>query len=156
MIEERREFQPQKFHYLPWDYVVLRSERFAEFLHKLEAAYARDPGFQAAIGNDLAQRGTTAANVRFVLEELAVTHIIRQKFVQLPTTLSTPHGWRLIAYAGPHLQSDVYLYQHQLLPTNADVPPSDQFARSLYNYVDRHLVDFKRIPRRPSQATIAA
>lgn len=156
MIEERREFMPQTFHYLPWDHVVLRSDRFAEFLHRLEAAYTRDPAFQAAITTDLGDRGTTAANVRFVLEELAVTHIIRQKAVPLPTTVSTPHGWRLICYAGPHLKSDLYVYQHQLLPTNAEIPASDPFARALYNYVDRHLVDFKRIPRRSSQSTIAA
>lgn len=156
MIDERREFTPQTFHYLPWDYIVLRADRFSEFLNRLETAYARDSGFRAVVAADLGERGTSDANVRFVLEELAVTHILRQKFVDLPHTISTPAGWRLIAYAGPHLQSDVYVYQQQLLPTNADISPSDQMARALYNYQDRVFVDFKRIARRSSAPRIAA
>jgi hypothetical protein len=150
MIEERREFTPQAFHFLPWDYVILNSDRFFDFLHRLETAYERDTGFQAAIAADLSERGESAANVRFVLEELVVTHIIRQRFVTLPTTLSNSAGWRLIAYAGHHLQSDVVVYQRQLLPHNAEISPSDQLARSLYNYQDRHLVDFKRYRRAPA------
>jgi hypothetical protein len=140
MIVQRREFQPPTFHYLPWDYVILRSDRFCEFMNKLEVAYARDAGFQAAIAADLGERGTTDANVRFLIEELVVTHLIRQKYVVLPTTMSTPGGWRLIAYAGPHMQSDVYVFQQQLLPHNAEISPSDQMARSIYNYEARHLV----------------
>lgn len=156
MIEERREFAPQSIHYLPWDYVILRADRFCEFLHRLESAYLRDPGFQAAIAADLVERGTTEANIRFVFEELTVTHLIRQRLVPLPTTLSTPSGWRLIAYAGTYLQSDVYLYQHQLLPNNAEIQPGDQMARSLYNYQDRCLIDFKRLGRRTPVPSVAA
>ena len=100
MIVQRREFTAQTFHYLPWDYLILRAERFPEFFNRLESAYARDAGFREVVAADLGERGTSAANVRFMLEELAVTHVLRQKFVELPHTISTPFGWRLIAYAG--------------------------------------------------------
>jgi hypothetical protein len=156
LIGQRRDFMPQAFHFLPWDYVILRSDRFCEFLQRLERAHETDPGFRAAVAADLAQRGTTTANVRFVLEELAVTHIIRQKYVVLPTTVATPNAWRLIAYAGSYLQSDLYMYQHQLLPINAEIAPSDAMARALYNYQDRVFIDFKRIPRRRQAPPIAA
>jgi hypothetical protein len=134
LVEERREFMPQAFHFVAWDHVILNADRFCEFLTRLERAHATNEGFRAAVATDLAERGCTDANVRFVLEELTVTHLIRQKLVPLPTTVSNAGGWRLIAYAGSYLQSDLYLYQHQLLPTNADIPPSDQMSRSLYNY----------------------
>ena len=160
LIEERREFTPQSFHFLPWDYVILNTDRFFDFLTKLETAYERDEGFRTAVTTDLIERGATAANVRFVLEELVVTHVLRQRYVPLPTTISNSAGWRLIAYAGSYLQSDVYVYQHQLLPLNAEIPQSDQLARSLYDYKARHLIDFKRLRRpavpRVSQPTLRA
>jgi|HubBroStandDraft_6_1064221.scaffolds.fasta_scaffold409475_2 hypothetical protein len=152
MIEERREFTPQAFHFLPWDYVILNSDRFADCFHRLERAYESDLGFRSSIDTDLAVRGPSCANVRFVLEELAVTHLIRQRFVSLPTTLSSSSGWRLIAYAGPHLDSDVYIYKNRLLPMNAEIGPSDQLSRSLYNYQAHQLIDYKRLPRQPSPA----
>jgi hypothetical protein len=151
LVEERREFMPQAFHFVAWDHVILNSDRFCEFLTRLERAYVSNEGFQRAVAADLCERGLNAANVRFVLEELTVTHLIRQKLVPLPTTVSTPGGWRLIAYAGTYLQSDLYLYQHQLLPANAEISPGDPMARSLYNYQERYLIDFKRIGKRPSQ-----
>jgi hypothetical protein len=72
LIKERREFTPQAFHFIPWDYLILNSERFSEFLTRLFRAYHTDQGFQQAIANDLSNRGTTEANIRFVLEELVV------------------------------------------------------------------------------------
>lgn len=142
-IDQRREFIPQAIHYLPWDYVILNSDKYFEFFTELQLAYKKKHEFRASVEFDLKDRGVTDANIKFVLEELAVTHLIRQNFVNFPATLSKPNGWKLIAYPGDSLTSDLYLYKNQLLPLNALTPNKGEYSRGLYNYEKDYLIDFK-------------
>lgn len=150
MVREKREFVPQAIQFLPWDYVILNSDRYFEFLSLLNRAYDLDPWFKQAIEKDLRDRGNTEANVRFVIEELVVTHLIRQNYISFPRTLSTEMGWKLIAYPGDYLQSDLYAYEKGLLPINVLNPNKKEYSRSLYNYSANHLVDLKTASTRLS------
>lgn len=140
IIEERYEFTPQAFHYYPWDYVVLNSPCFSDYMYKLEKCYNSDAKFRDYVIYDMYGREPTYANVRFILEELAIVHMINEKISPLPSKIADPNGWRLIAYHGPVMLSLVYLYQNKLLPIKMS---NDRFSHCHYDAKQRILVDYQ-------------
>lgn len=140
-----RKYVPSAFHFLPWDYAVLNSERFSELHASLVKAKKENKGFQEALLRDLKKAGReeTDANINFLIEEIIVSHLLAQKEIPLPHTLTIPDGYRLICYPGNPLFSWVYAYQNNLVPKRTDLPEGHLlFARSFYNIDNKILIDF--------------
>ena len=145
LLLKERKYVPQAFHFLSWDYAILNAENFQEAKNNLLDAKNKDSRFQKFLLNDLKKAGReeTEANINFLIEEIAVTHLLAQKEIPLPHTLATPDGWRLICYPGDPIQSLIYTYKNSLLRKRGDL--SEQhllFVRSFYNMDKKILIDF--------------
>lgn len=145
-IIKARRFMPQAIHYLPWDYALLNSDNFKGHLNKLLQQYKTDRGLQKAVREDLGDRPVTKANVGFVLEEVVVTHLMRQKLVTLPRTLVKEDNFRLFIYPGPYIKSDYYQFVTGLLPVNKKLGKRGYpFGAGHYDYTDKAFYDFRSI-----------
>lgn len=138
LISKERQFIPGAIHYLPVDYVILNAPEFKEQYDALKKLETEDPEFRDALANDSKGREYTEANVNFLIEEIATAHILRQKLVDLPRTLVRSDAWRLLAYPGEPLKSDVYQWKKRALPQKSDNP----YGGSQYNLEAEHLVIF--------------
>lgn len=148
ILAKKREFIPNAFHFLAWDSLILNAPMYNDFISILYKAYKEKSELYDAVNFDIKnmQRPVTEGNVSFVLEELAVTHIIRQKFVNLPTCLSRDsEAWRLISYPGQTLASDVVLYQKDILPKNNEKRFENIFHSSFYDWKNQKILNFDRI-----------
>lgn len=139
MIDERYEFTPQAFHFLPWDYIILNSHNFSDFMYKLENRFETDAEFRQYVIYDTGGREPSKANIRFILEELVVVYLINQKLVPLPSSLAEPNRWRLLTYSGPAMLSCIYLYQKKILPIKII---DERFSRCHYDTKAKVLIDF--------------
>jgi len=139
LIESRKEFIPNAVHYLPIDYVIINSPHFKTCFDLLKKFESEDMGFQEALKADAHGREYTEANTNFLLEEIAVAHILRQKMVELPRTLVRNDIWRLVAYPGAPLQSDIYQWQKKVLPQKEENNP---YAGAQYDLDESKLVLF--------------
>ncbi len=115
LIKKRRKYIPNAFHFLPIDYIILNSEYFAELFAKLKKLEREDKIFRNLLIKDSKNREYNEANINFLLEEIVVAHIIRQGMVEFPRTLVKNDTWRLIAYPGIYLYSDVYQWNKNIL-----------------------------------------
>ncbi len=143
LITDWREYTPQAFHFLPWDYIILNTDVYIKFLTALNQLFRINREFQNIVESDL-HNITSKPNISFILEELVITHIIRQNYVKLPKTLATESGWRLVAYNGPCLKSDVYLLQNAILPINQTLYDR-RYTNCLYDYQANCLIHLDRI-----------
>ena len=145
ILLDERKYVPGAFHFLPWDYAALNAEKFHQLHASLVKAGKENPGFLEALNQDLKKSGRaeTDANINFLIEEIAVSHLLAQKEISLPHTLATPEGYRLICYPGNPLFSWVFAYQNNLLPKRTDLPKDHLlFARSFYDMDNKVLIDF--------------
>ena len=145
IIKKTNEYIPTAFHYLPWDFVTLNADPWDQCMSRLEKAYRSDPDLRGFVAADLNERGVSDANVRFVLEEIAVTHLIREKLVAFPRFLSADDSWHLVAYPSGVLLTDAYVHSAGLLPTNSN-HPREAFRRHFYDARERRLVQLERFP----------
>lgn len=141
IIFKKKEFVPQAFYYLPWDYAILNSNKYKESLDELRLQRSQDDKFGTMLYADLGNREKTEANINFLLEELVVTYLIRQNLIDFPNTLSDTNAWKLICYPGQYLISDVYIYQNKVLPTFIQ----DTFSSSFYHMQEKILYRFNEI-----------
>lgn len=139
LIEKRKQFMPGAIHYLPIDYIIFNSPYFKEFFHKLKNLEKEDETFRNLLISDSQDRKYTEANINFLIEEIVVTHIIRQKLVELPKTLVRNDVWRLIAYPGKPLLSDIYQCQKKELPEQKNNNP---YAAAQYNLESKEIIIF--------------
>ena len=58
----------------------------------------------------------TEANINFLIEEIVVTHLIRQGLIDFPKTLVKNDRFRLIIYPGEYLKADIYQWKKGILP----------------------------------------
>jgi hypothetical protein len=142
LIRRGREFIPGAFHFLPIDYVILNSSYFEGCRDALNLLANSDSGFQKAVAKDMIGRGNTAANVSFVLEEIVVTHILRQQLVELPRTLVKNDTWRLIVYEGGYINGDLYQWRKHILPHQESQNP---FGGAHYDFSRKTLTLFDEI-----------
>lgn len=142
LIEKKKEFIPGAIHYLPIDYVMLNAPKYKEFFEKLKKYVVSDEGFHEALVYDAKDGIDTEANINFLLEEIVVAHILRQRLVELPRTLVRNDIWRLVAYPGRPLHSDVYQWKHKLLSQSDLINP---FAGAQYDLEAKKLVVFNEI-----------
>ncbi len=116
LVSKNKKYIPQSMHFIPWDYVLLNSPDFPEFFAKLKKAYEKDASFAELVKESLKNREETDANISFLLEEMALNYIIRQKLVEFPKTLVKHDKFRLFVYPGPYMKADLYIWKNKLLP----------------------------------------
>jgi hypothetical protein len=145
LIDKGKKYIPKAFHFLPWDYLVLNAENFVEMRTSLNYLCKHNRDFQRCVLADLEnnQREATAANISFILEELAISHLIQQKLVPFPHTLASEAGWRLICYPGKPICSLVFLHQNNSLPKNKRIKENALYSHSLYDMEKCVLIDFE-------------
>lgn len=139
MFHSKKQYIPSAIHYLPIDYVILNSKEFHSFFQTLKQLEKTDKKFKEAIKSDIGKREYNEANVNFILEEVCVTHIIRQKMVEFPRTLVKNDIWRLIVYSGPYMKSDVYQWKNKILPQKENINP---YAGAQYDYDKKKIFVF--------------
>ncbi|HBV58030.1 MAG TPA: hypothetical protein DEB73_02075 [Candidatus Magasanikbacteria bacterium] len=142
LIEKRKEYIPNAFHFLPIDYVILNAPRFREYFYELKKQEKTDDDFRKSIKNDIGKREYTEANVNFILEEIIVAHIMREKEIEFPRTLVRNDSWRLIAYPGAYMEADLYQWKKNWLPKKDSVNP---FVDSHYNFNEKKIYRFSEL-----------
>lgn len=144
LIVKEREFVPQAFHFLPWDYTIINGKDYEMNVSRLKNALQKNKEFQKQLRNDLKSIGKpkNKSNVNFLIEELVITHLLRNKLIPLPHTLTSSDGWRLIAYNGDVLKLDIYIYKNKILPENPRIINSKLFTHSMYNITKKKLINF--------------
>jgi len=136
LIHKKKEFVPGAFHFLPIEYIILNCKDFKTFFNKLKKLVKTDNKFKECIKKDMGKREYNEANENFILEEVAVTHIIRERLVEFPRTLVKNDIWRLIIYPGTYMESDKYQWDNKILPQNDTINP---FHDSQYNFEKKKL-----------------
>lgn len=142
LIQKRKQYIPNAFHYIPIDYVILNSKEFYDFFNKLKNFEKKDKKFRESIKKDIGDREYNEANVNFILEEVAITHIIRQKLIEFPRTLVKNDIWRLIVYAGPYMEADFYQWKNKILPQRDNINP---YRGAQYDFTKKELFVFDEI-----------
>lgn len=120
LVSKNKKYIPQAMHFLPWDYIVLNSPRFTDFYELLKKLKDSDSEFERFLEDGLGEREKTDANISFLIEEIVVSHIIRQEMVDLPKTLVRQDNFRLIIYPGTYFKADLYQWKKNILPKNKD------------------------------------
>lgn len=138
LVEKEKHFIPGAIHYLPIDYVILNAPDFKMFFNVLKKMEEADESFRAALAADSHGRDYSEANVNFLIEEIVTAHVIRQQLVDLPRTLVRNDAWRLVAYPGTPLASDVYQWRKKILPQKSSNP----YGGAQYDLEAQHLVLF--------------
>lgn len=141
LIQKKKEFIPNAFHFLPIDYVILNSPYFSEYQSKLKKLEETDEKFRAVLTKDAAGREYNEANVHFLLEEIVVAHLLRQRSVELPRTLVRNDIWRLIVYPGGYLEADAYQWKQKVLPQNDVINP---YGGAQYDFSEKKLFIFDK------------
>ncbi len=138
LIQKGKRYIPGAIHFLPIDYVVLNAPDFKKHYDILKKLELEDENFKDALKDDFAGREYSEANINFLIEEIVVAHTLRQKLVDLPRTLVRSDDWRLLAYPGAPLISDVYQWKNKILPQKSGNP----YGGAQYNLTEGHLVIF--------------
>ena len=143
LIQKGRKFIPKAIHFMPIDYIILNSPRYQEMFNILRKAEKEDAVFKKLLEIDLGGRPYTEANINFFLEEIVVSHLITEQYVDLPVTLARPDEWRLICYPGTTILSQVYVYQQNMLEKNRN--SNNEYRGCMYNFKDKVLEVFSDI-----------
>ena len=136
LIQKKKEFMPGAFHFLPIDYIILNCKDFRVFFNKLKKLVKEDKKFKECVKIDMGKREYNEANENFILEEVAVAHIIKERLVEFPRTLVKNDIWRLIAYPGTYMESDKYQWNNKILPQNDTINP---FRGTQYDFEKKKL-----------------
>ncbi|KYK25061.1 hypothetical protein AYK26_02600 [Euryarchaeota archaeon SM23-78] len=116
LILKKGTYMPGAFHFLPFDYIILNSDCFQPFFEALYKLYKKNKDFKKYLLEALGEREPCQANIDFMLEEIAVGHIIREHLIDFPKTLVKKDKFRLIVYPGPVFKPEIYIWQKRLLP----------------------------------------
>ena len=144
IIIKKKKYMPQAIHFVPWDYILLNAaDKYKTYISILQKQYSSNPEFIAYANKNVYNHKPTKANINFILEEIAINHIIREKYVDLPKTLVKADNWRLIIYPGEYLFSDVYIWQKNILPHNK--LKVNIYSGAQYNLNTNKLYLFKNI-----------
>ncbi|MBI2411197.1 MAG: hypothetical protein HYV32_04875 [Candidatus Kerfeldbacteria bacterium] len=146
LLVKSKKYIPQAAHFIPWDYILLNSPQFREYYLKLIALKDTDEQFQQYLADGLNHREPTEANYHFLIEEIVVTHLIRQKLIDFPKTLVKNDSFRLVIYPGEYLKGDLYQWKQKLLPQfqtkEENVNP---YYASQYNFKKKIICHFDEL-----------
>ncbi len=152
-IVKERKYITQAVHFLPWDYTILDAPRFDDFFQILKRAGETDLVFRELLEQGLAGREASEANLNFLIEEIVITHLIREQMISFPKTLVRKDTFRLVVYPGSHFEADKYQYQHHLLPTNSECV--NPYRAAHYDFSVKTLTDFIKEPQTKGKALSA-
>jgi hypothetical protein len=142
-IHKSKRYIPQAMHPIPWDYVILNAPRFQECMEILTKRFAKDKRFRELINEGLNGREENDANTLFFIEEIVVSHLIRQRMVEFPKTLVKQDKYRLIVYPGPYIKADLYQWKHRILPqADTKAQKENPFYASHYDFTAKVLYNF--------------
>lgn len=145
-VIKNKKFIPQSMHFLPWDYIILNSPNYQEFFQILLKLKDKDKKFRRLLIEGLKEREENEANINFLLEEIVVTHLIRQKMIEFPRTLVKQDKFRLIVYPGSYLKADLYQWKNKILPQNETANNKiNPFYASQYNSAEKVLYNFDEL-----------
>lgn len=146
LVNKNKKYLPQAMHFIPWDYVLLNSADFSDFLARLKRAFIKDSNFSYFLREDLKERKETEANIAFLIEEIVLNHIIRQKLVDFPKTLVRQDKFRLFVYPGAYMKADLYQWKNKLLPQKQiKNSNSNPYYASQYDLDRKILYDFDKV-----------
>ncbi len=141
LVLKKKKYVPQAMHFLPWDYIVLNSPQFQFYYERLKRLDKEDKEFHKLLLEALKDRKESEANINFIIEEIAITHVIRQKEVEFPKTLVKKDNFRLIVYPGPPLKADIYQWKKKILPQVKEFP----FYASHYDLDKKIIYNFDEL-----------
>jgi hypothetical protein len=145
MVKNKR-YVPQAAHFIPWDYIILNSPQFSEYYQKLIRLKENNEKFKIILEEGLSGRENTEANINFLIEEIVVTHLIRQKLIEFPKTLVKNDKFRLIIYPGTYLKADLYQWQEKILPQfETSSENSNPYYASQYDFAKKIINNFDEI-----------
>lgn len=146
LLMKSKKYIPQAAHFIPWDYVVLNSPQFSEYYQTLLRLKETDKEFKAILEEGLAWRENTEANINFFIEEIVVTHLIRQKLIEFPKTLVRQDKFRLVIYPGTYLKADLYQWKNKILTQieNSNINNNPYYA-SQYDFEKKIINNFDKI-----------
>lgn len=142
LIQKKKQYMPNAFHFLPIDYIILNSKEFHQFFYTLKKLEKKDKKFREVIKKDVGKRKYTEAHVNFILEEVSVAHIIRERLVEFPRTLVRNDIWRLIVYSGDYMETDYYQWKNKILPQTDTLNP---YNGSQYDFDKKKIFIFDQI-----------
>ncbi len=88
-------------------------------------------------------RPQTEANINFLIEEIVVTHLIRQGLIDFPKTLVKNDKFRLIIYPGTYLKADLYQWKNKILPQSQNSKSKvNPYYASHYDFNKKILINF--------------
>lgn len=138
-----KKYIPQAAHFIPWDYIILNSPQFSEYYQKLVQLKEDDNKFKNFLEKGLDGRENTEANINFLIEEIVVTHLIRQRLIEFPKTLVKNDKFRLVVYPGTYLQADLYQWQKKVLPQSETASSNNNpYYASQYDFSKKIISNF--------------
>lgn len=146
LLIKNKKYIPQAVHFIPWDYVILNSPQFSEYYQTLIKLKENDEKFKIILEEGLNGRENTEANINFFVEEIVVTHLIRQKLIEFPKTLVKQDKFRLVIYPGTYLKADLYQWQKKTLPQPENSNKnSNPYYASHYDFAKKIINNFDEI-----------
>lgn len=146
LLVKSKKYIPQAAHFIPWDYIILNSPQYQEYHQKLLYLKNKDKKFLKLLKEGLKNRPHTEANINFLIEEIVVTHLIRQGLIDFPKTLVKKDSFRLIIYPGEYLKADLYQWKKKILPqpqnSNKKINP---YYASHYDFKKKIIYNFDEI-----------
>lgn len=143
--EKIPKYIPSAFHFLPFDYIILNSDEFQRYFETLKRKFNENKIFREKVYDALGNRQKSESNVNFILEETAISHLIRQKQIEFPKTLVKEDKFRLIIYPGKYLEIDYYVWKNKILPMKRNINEINPFYDSIYNPLKKELYKFREI-----------
>lgn len=141
-----KKYIPQAAHFIPWDYIILNSPQYQEYYQKLLNFSKKDKTFKKLLKEGLKGRSETEANLNFIIEEIVVTHLIRQGLIDFPKTLTKNDKFRLIIYPGEPLKADIYQWKKKVLPhVQNEKTNTNPYYSSQYDFSKKVLYNFDKI-----------
>ena len=145
LILKNHKYMPQAIHFVPWDYIILNSSNFQVYYELLKKLDKEDKEFHKLVLDVLKDRKESEANVNFILEEIAVNHIIRQREIEFPKTLVKKDNFRLMVYPGAPLKADIYQWKNKILPRTEKDIKENPFYASQYDLSGQVIYNFDEL-----------
>ena len=148
LVIKSKKYITQAMHFIPWDYIVLNSSQYQEYYQKLIDLKNKDNNFLKLLQEGLKGRSETKANINFLIEEIVVSHLIRQKLIDFPKTLVKSDTFRLIVYPGIYLKADLYQWKNKILPQPQNLTKKiNPYYASHYDFDKKVLYNFDELDK---------
>ena len=146
LLVKSKKYITQAAHFIPWDYIILNSPQYQEYYLRLTDLKKKDKIFSALLKEGLAGRPETEANINFLIEEIVVTHLIRQGLIDFPKTLVKNDRFRLIVYNGAYLKADLYQWKKKILPQSQNLSnKTNPYYASQYDFGKKIICNFDEL-----------